>query len=155
MTQAREQLADFIQSQGHRVQMTLADDDDTVAELLFRVRGSVVSVRVREGDPPAFQIATAYEIPPWARERAQNANTLYDVATNLDDVRFTLASNGKNFAATLDCDDMALESFQRSLWPNVARVREAGIAAIERILDRTESHAAADKFIRSLQRGLR
>jgi hypothetical protein len=153
MTSARDQLARFIQSEGHRVEMTLAADDDKVAELLFRSRGSVLSVQVREGDSPSFQIATAYEIPTWARERAQNANTLRDVATGLNNVRFTLASNGKNFAATLDCGAMTLEAFQRDLWSNVARVREAGIAAIERILDRSESHAAADKFIRSLQRG--
>lgn len=153
MTPVRDQLARFIQSEGHRVEMTLADDDDTAAELIFRSRGSVVSIHVNEGEPPGFQIATAYEIPLGARERAQNANTLRDVATDLGNVRFTLAGNGKNFAATLDCGPMTLEAFQRDLWPNVARVREAGIAAIERILDRSESRAAADKFIRSLQRG--
>jgi hypothetical protein len=154
MTPTRDQLARFIQSEGHRVEMTLAADNDKVAELVFRARGSVISVHVNEGDPPTFRIATAYEIPSWARERAQNASTLRDVATDLDDVRFALASNGKNFAATLDCGAMALDAFQRDLWSNVARVREAGVAAIESILDRSESRAAANKFIRSLQGGL-
>jgi hypothetical protein len=154
MTPVREQLARFIQSEGHRVEMTLSAGDENAAELLFRARGSVVSIHVIEGDPASFQIATAYEIPSWARERAQNASTLHDVATVLDSVRFTLASNGRTFAATLDCGAIALDAFQRDLWVNVARVREAGVAAIERILDRSESRAAANKFIRSLQRGL-
>jgi hypothetical protein len=152
MSLAREQLARFIQSEGHRVEMALPDDE-LVAEVLFRTRGYIVSVTVHEGDPPSFEIATAYEIPPWARERKQNATTLRDVARDAGDVRFALASDGKNFVAELHCEERTLESFRRDFWPSVARVREAGIAALERILDRSESRAAADKFIKSLQSG--
>ncbi len=152
MTLVREQLAHFIQSEGHRVELGLLGDDDDTAELLFRTRGYVVSVVVHEGEPPRFTIATAYEIPPWARERAQNATTLQDVAGDVGGIRFTLSSNGKNFMVAIERQS-DLEAFQREFWPNVARVREAGIAALERILDRSESRAAANKFIKSLQRG--
>ena len=153
MTFVRDELARFIQSEGHRVELALLTEASENAELLFRTRGYVFSVNVREGDPPHFEISTAYEIPPWARERAQNATTLQDVANDVGDVHFTLASNGKNFVVTLDYGGDALQAFQRDFWPNVGRVREAGIAALERILDRSESRAAANKFIKSLTRG--
>ncbi|HEY9086016.1 MAG TPA: hypothetical protein VIN40_08825 [Candidatus Tyrphobacter sp.] len=152
MTLVREELARFIQGEGHRVELGLLGEDDGATELLFRTRGYVVSVAVREGDPPRFTIATAYEIPPWARERAQNSMTLQDVAGDVGGVRFSLAPNGKNFAVTIEREEM-LEAFVRGFWPSVASVREAGIAALERILDRSESRAAANKFIRSLQKG--
>ncbi len=151
MTLLREELARFIQAEGHRVEVALAGDG--VAELLFRSRGYVFSVGVREGEPPHFQIATAYEIPPWARERAQNAVTLRDVANDVGAVHFVLAPNGKNFVVTLDCAGASPQEFQRDFWTSVARVREAGVAALERILDRSESRAAANKFIKSLTRG--
>jgi hypothetical protein len=152
MTSTHEALAQFIESEGHRVDL----DDATRgpnAELLFRTRGYVFSVGIREGAPPHFHVATAYEIPPWARERAQNDTTLNDVAHDVGDVHFALAPNGKNFVVRLDVADATLQEFQRNFWPYVARVREAGIAALERILDRSESHAAANKFITSLIRG--
>lgn len=153
MPLVRDELARFIQSEGHRVEIAVTGEAGDRAELLFRSRGYVFSVMVAEGATPHFEIATAYEIPPWARERAQNATTLADVASDVGDVRFTLAPNGKTFIVTLDCDGDALPSFQRSFWPNVGRVREAGVAALERILDRSETRAAANKFIKSLTRG--
>ena len=152
MTLLREELARFIQIEGHRVEVAPMGDG-AAAELLFRSRGYVFSVGAREGEPPHFAIATAYEIPPWARERAQNAVTLQDVANDVGDVHFVLAPNGKNFVVRLDCAGASLQEFQRDFWTSVARVREAGVAALERILDRSESRAAANKFIKSLTRG--
>ncbi len=146
----RERLARFIQGEGHRVEMALSDDE-SVAELLFRTRGYVVSVTVHEGEPPRFEVATAYEIPSWARERAQNATVLQDVADDADGVHFTLAPDGKHFVAVLECAGLELEAFQSEFWGCVGRVRDAGISALERIFDRSESRAAADKFIKSLQ----
>ncbi len=146
----RDELARFIQSEGHRVEIAAAQGPSERAELLFRTRGYVFSVLVREA-PPQFEIATAYEIPPWARERAQNATTLAGVATDVGDVRFTLAPNGKTFVVNLDCGG-DLAELQRSFWTSVGRLREAGVAALERILDRSESRAAANKFIESLTR---
>ena len=150
MSATRDELARFIQGEGHRVEI---GTDGAEKDLLFRTRGYVFSVIVHDGDPPHLEIATAYEIPPWARERAQNATTLQDVANDVGDVHFTLAPNGKNFIVTLDCGTQPVATFQRDFWTNVTRVREAGVSALERILDRSESRAAADKFIKSLTRG--
>ena len=148
----RDALTRFIESEGHRVEVTPLDEKGDAAELLFRSRGYVFSVGVHESEPPCFEITTAYEIPPWARERVQNAITLQDTAKNLGDVRFLLASNGKNFVVTLLLPGVSLPEFQRDFWANVARVREAGIAGLESILNRSESRAAANKFIESLTR---
>jgi hypothetical protein len=152
MSLVRDELAHFIQSEGHRVDVALLDEDGRCAELLFRTRGYVFSVTVVEGEAPGLEIATAYEIPPWARERAQNATTLRDVASDVDGVRFALAANGKTFVVRLCCAQ-TLAEFERDFWSSIARVREAGVAALERILDRSESRAAANKFITSLTRG--
>ncbi len=149
----RDDLARYIQNEGHRVEMAPLQEGGDAVELLFRSRGYVFSVSVREGDPPRFEIATAYEIPPWARERAQNALALQETAKDIGDVRFLLASNGKNFVVTLVVEKAPLHEFQRDFWVSVARVREAGVAALERILNHSESRAAANKFITSLTRG--
>ncbi len=147
-----EELARFIQSEGHRVEM-VADESGDRAELIFRARGYIFSVNVHDENPPHFDVATAYEIPPWARERAQNATALQDVANDVGGVRFALAANGKTFVVTLDCGSRPLQAFQSDFWSSVARVRDAGVSALERILDRSESRAAANKFITSLTRG--
>ncbi len=149
----RDDLARYIENEGHRVEIGPPREGSDAVELLFRSRGYVFSVGVREGDPPGFDVATAYEIPPWARERAQNAIALQETAKDLGNVRFLLASNGKNFVVTLVLEKTPLQEFQRDLWVNVARVREGGVAALERILNRSESRAAANKFIKSLTRG--
>lgn len=152
MTPLRDQLARFIEGEGHRIELAILDDGRT-AELLFRTRGYVVCVAVKEDDPAWFSIATAYEIPPWARERAQNATILHDVAKDRNGIRLTLAPNGKNFVVLFEYAGGTLEAFQGEFWPSVARVRDAGVAALERILDRSETRAAANKFITSLTRG--
>lgn len=151
MSLAREQLARFIEDEGHRVEVSVSADDDSFATLLFRTRGCIVSLAVREEEPPRFTLAAAFEIPSWARERAYNATILQDAASDTNGVRLALASNGTNFVATLERSGETIEAFQRDFWPSVACVREAGVAALEQILDRSESRAAADKFIKSLQ----
>ncbi|MGH7736636.1 MAG: hypothetical protein ACREMP_02020 [Candidatus Tyrphobacter sp.] len=148
----RDELTRFIQGQGHRIEVTDPSDEAQAGELLFRTRGCVFSVAGREGNPPYFEIATAYEIPPWSRERAQNATVLQDAAGNGAGVRFALARSGKSFTVTCGCA-AELADFELAFWANVACVRQAGVAALERILDRSESHAAADKFIKSLTKG--
>jgi hypothetical protein len=152
MISSRERLARFIQSEGHRASMTLPEDDESAAEIVFRTRGYAVSVVVWEGNPPQFEVVTAFEIPEWATERAQTADILHDAARD-EGMHFQQSGDGKTFAAVLDCGAMPLETFQEQFWPAVTKVRNAGVAALERVLDRSESKAAADKFIRSLQRG--
>jgi hypothetical protein len=151
MILARDRLAQFIEGEGHRVEVTISESDENDATLLFRTRGCIITLAVHEDEPPRFTIAAAYEIPSWARECAQNAMALHDAASAVKGVRFTLAENGKNFATVLESSAESVETFQRGFWPNVARVREAGVSALEHILDSSESRAAADKFIKSLQ----
>ncbi|HVA28280.1 MAG TPA: hypothetical protein VNF68_08875 [Candidatus Baltobacteraceae bacterium] len=153
MPLVRETIAKFIESEGHKVDVSPVDDDGGVSELLFRTRGQVFSITTYEKDPATFTISTAYEIPEWARERGHNAETLADAGDDFPDVAFVMAHEGGLFIVTADETPGSPEAFTRSLWEIVARVREAGAYAIEKIVDRTESKVAAEKFISSFMRG--
>lgn len=152
MPSARELIKRFIESEGHKVDAAPADDAG-VSELLFRTRGQVFSVTTTEGDESAFSISTAYEIPDWARERGQNAEALLRVHNAHPLVDFTLAHDGTLFVATLDEHAHSSQELIDDFWTLVNRVRDAGAAAIEDIVDRTESKVAAEKFINSFMMG--
>ena len=155
MALVREIIEKFIASEGHKVDVSPVDPENGVSELLFRTRGQVFSVTTYEKDPGTFTISTAYEIPDWARERGHNAQTLADVGDDYPDVAFVMAHDGGLFIVTSDETPGSPEAFTRALWELVARIRDAGATAIERIVDRTESKAAAEKFISSFMRGER
>jgi hypothetical protein len=153
MGRVREAIARFIEAEGHRVDATPVDPGTGESELLFRTRGQVFSVTTTENEGGIYSVSTAYEIPDWARERAHNAETLERVGQEHPGIQFSLAHDGSLFVATLDDAAGTPEKFTHVFWELVGRVREAGTQAIERILDRTESHAAAEKFINSFMLG--
>ena len=155
MPLVRDVVAQFIQAEGHKVDVSPVDSEAGVTEILFRTRGQVFSVTTYENDPGSYMISTAYEVPDWARERSQNAETLARVNEDYPDITFIMAHDGGLFVATAQEEPGSPEAFTRSFWDTVARVREAGTIAIERIVDRTESKAAADKFINSFMLGER
>jgi hypothetical protein len=155
MPLVREILARFIEEQGHRVELAPVDESRGVTEILFRTRGQVFSVTTYEHDPGAYSISTAYEIPQWARERSQNAETLVGAHDEFPDVQFVMARDGAAFVAACDEDPGSPEAFTRSFWDIVSRLREAGNYAATRIVDRKQVKIAAEKFIDSLRRGER
>lgn len=153
MTLVRELVSRFIEGEGHKVDVASLDEEGGISEILFRTRGQVFSVTTSETEPGNFTISTAYEIPDWAREQSQNAETLEHVHDDYPDVAFVLAHDDALFVATSDQESGSPEAFMIVFWDIVSRVREAGGHAIELILDRTESKAAAEKFINSFMRG--
>ena len=155
MTRVRDTVAAFIQEEGHKVDVAVLDESEGVAELLFRTRGQVFSVTTYEHEPALYMVATAYEIPDLARENTNNTETLASVQGDYPDVQFTMAHDGGLFIAAAQERPGSPDAFTASFWDVVNRVRDAGGVAIERIVDRTESKAAADKFINSLTMGER
>lgn len=152
MSNVRERMLRFIETEGHRVDASPVDPGSGVSELLFRTRGQVFSVTTNENDAGLLSISTAYEIPEWARERAQNAETLERVRAE-HDVAFTLAHDGSLFVATLDEKADSMQDLMHVFWSLISRLRDAGQDAIEEIVDRTESKVAAEKFINSFMAG--
>ena len=153
MPRVRETIARFIEGEGHKVDATPVDPGSGESELLFRTRGQVFSVTTTENDGGIYSISTAYEIPDWAREQSTNAETLERVSIEYPGVQFSVAHDGSLFVATLDEAAGTPEGFTHVFWDLVNRVREAGQIAIERIVDRTESRVAAEKFINSFMLG--
>ena len=153
MLSVRETVARFIQGEGHKVDATPIDPDSGTSELLFRTRGQVFSVTTNEKDTGSLSISTAYEIPEWARDEHANTEALDRARAEHPRVTFTLAHDGSLFVATTDEEADSTEELIRQFWILVARVRDAGAQAIEDIVDRTESQAAAEKFINSFMMG--
>jgi hypothetical protein len=152
MANVRERMMRFIEEEGHRVDASPVDPGSGVSELLFRTRGQVFSVTTNENDAGLLSISTAYEIPEWARERAQNAEALERVRNENDAIVFTLAHDGSLFVATIDEKAASMQEIMHAFWSLVTRLRDAGQQAIEDIVDRTESKVAAEKFINSFMR---
>jgi len=153
MANVRERMIHFLEGEGHKVDASPADPGSGVSELLFRTRGQVFSVTTNENDGGLLSISTAYEIPEWARERAQNAEALERVRRVHDRIAFTLAHDGSLFVVTLDEKADSMQELFVAFWSFVGKVRDAGTDAIEDIVDRTESKVAAEKFINSFMAG--
>lgn len=155
MALVRESVARFIQDEGHRVDVSIVDEEDGIAEILFRTRGQVFSVITNEKQPGTFTVSTAYEIPDWARDASHNTETLRHIEDDYPDVQLMLAHDGSLFVASMEEEAESAEAFTAAFWEIVGHVREAGSRSIERMMNRTESRAAAEKFISSFMRGER
>jgi len=153
MPSIRELIAQFLESEGHKVDAAPVDLETGTSELLFRTRGQVFSVTTNEADECALSLSTAYEIPDWARERRQNSEVLERVRREHPEVLFTLAHDGSLFVATLDRTADSTQALLGGFWVLVGALRDAGAEAIEDIVDRTESKVAAEKFINSFMAG--
>jgi hypothetical protein len=150
-----ERVARFIQDQGHRVEITRAQSAAELSELVFRTRGQVFSVSASELEPQRFSISTAYEIPDWIQSPSHALEALGEAESQFPEARFVLAQDDTIFVATVEYETADVDVFVQHFWTLVGRLREAGTSAIERMVDRSESKAAADKFIRQFIRGER
>ena len=150
---AREEIAKFIEGEGHRVEISPVEDASDLVEIVFRTRGQMFSVAVSELEPNRLRVSTAYEIPEWVRDRAHAVEVLNDVEREFGDAHFMLAHDDTIFVATVDYETQNTEAFIAHFWDVVGRLRDAGTAAVEKMVDRSESKAAADKFIRQFMKG--
>jgi hypothetical protein len=146
----------FIEAEGHRVEVTKLEENGALAEIVFRTRGQMFSVAVSEAEPSRFSLSTAYEVPDWVRERSvSTTDTLADIEAEYPGTRFMLAQDGTIFVATLEYETTGVDEFMQHFWQIVGRLRDAGNTAVERMVDHSESKAAADKFIREFMKGER
>jgi hypothetical protein len=152
---ARDEIARFIEEEGHRVEISSVDGERDLSEIVFRTRGQMFSVAVSELEPHRLRISTAYEIPDWVGDRLHALGALADVEKEYREAHFALAHDDTIFVATVDYDGPHVEAFLAHFWEIVGRLRDAGTAALERMVDRSESKAAADKFIRQFMKGER
>jgi hypothetical protein len=149
----RERVARFIEGEGHRIETSTIDDAQDLAEIVFRTRGQMFSVAISDLEPQRFSLSTAYEVPDVIGDLSHTRDALTDVENDYPETRFTLAHDDTIFVATVDYADMDVEAFVSNFWDIVGRLRDAGTAAVERMVDRSESKAAADKFIRQFMKG--
>jgi hypothetical protein len=152
---AAERVAHFIEGEGHRVETSPVEGVGDLCELVFRTRGQMFSISVSELEPHRYTLSTAYEIPDWVRDRSHTVDVLSDVETDYPETRFILAHDDTIFVATVEYQADDMETFFKHFWNVVSRLRDAGNSAVERIVDRSESKAAADKFIRQFMKGER
>jgi hypothetical protein len=126
----RGRVAEFIESEGHRVDTTLVGDSDDLAELVFRTRGQTFSVAVSELEPHRFTFSTAYEVPGEVRDGAQAREALDDVEGDFPETRFTLAHDDTIFIATAEYDAVDIGTLAENFWEIVGRLRGSGTEAI-------------------------
>jgi hypothetical protein len=152
---ACERIARFIQEQGHRVEPAHVGDVDELSELVFRTRGQTFSLAISELEPQRFSLSTAYEVPETVRDPGQVRDALQELEGDDPELRFTLAHDDTIFIITLESRSTGVDALLEGFWEIVGRLRQSGTAAVERMLDRSESKAAADKFIRQFMKGSR
>lgn len=155
MVSVRERIARFIENEGHRVETALVDETPELAELVFRTRGQTYSVAVSELEPNRFSMSTAYEVPQTLHDHAHMQETFGDLSGDYPETRFSLAHDDTIFIATVEYEAIDVEGFLEAFWQIVGQLREAGTGAVERMVDRSESRAAADKFISQFMKGER
>jgi hypothetical protein len=119
----------------------------------LRVRGQAVSVGTSERDPTYYSVSIAFALPDYVSEPAQSAATLLDLQASFKAVKFFFAQGGTVLVAAIEQFSSTPQEFTQQFWRIVGIVRDAGTTAVERILDRSESKAAAEKFINDFMRG--
>jgi hypothetical protein len=152
---AAERIERFLEAEGHRVETSPIEGVGDLCELVFRTRGQMFSISVSELEPNRYTLSTAYEIPDWVGDRSHTLDVFNDVETDFPETRFILAHDDTIFVATVEYQTDDVETFFKHFWNVIGRLREAGNAAVERIVDRSESKMAADKFIRQFMKGER
>ncbi len=119
----------------------------------MRVRGQSIAVMTSGTDTTYFSIALPYVLPEWARDQAQAAPILLDLQSTFKAVKFFYSSDGGTLISAVEQFSGSAEEFSTHFWRLVGIVRDAGSSAVERILDRSETRAAADRFISDFMRG--
>lgn len=152
---AGDRIARFIQEQGHHVETAHVGDAEELSELVFRTRGQTFSLAISELEPQRFSLSTAYEVPDNVRDPGQVRDALNELEGDDPQMRFALAHDDTIFIITLESRATGVDALLEHFWEIVGRVRQSGSAAVERMLDRSESKAAADKFIRQFMKGAR
>lgn len=147
-----ERIAQFVREQGHRVDIAAVEGSDQLSELVFRTRGQTFSLAVSEAEPERFSLSTAYEVPDGVSDRSQVREALGDIESDEPALRFTLAHDDTIFVVTLESRTTGVDELLEHFWDVVGRLRVAGQDAVERMLDRSQSKAAADKFIRQFMK---
>jgi len=142
----------FIESEGHRAELELHDTDGG-ATIRLRVRGQTLAVMTSGTDPTYFSIALPYVLPEWARDQLQAAPILLELQSTFKAVKFFYTNEGATLISAVEQFCGSADEFAAHFWRLVGIVRDAGSSAIERILDRSETRAAADRFISTFMRG--
>ena len=104
-------------------------------------------------DPTYFSIALPYVLPEWARDQLQAGPILLDLQSTFKAVKFFYTNGGATLISAIEQFSSSPDEFAVHFWRLVGIVRDAGSTAIERILDRSETRAAADRFISNFMRG--
>lgn len=149
----REAVLRFIENEGHRVEIDASDENAGESSIRLRVRGHVVTVGISERDPRYFSVSIAYALPEWAHDIPQSAPLLLDLQASFKAVKFFYGRGGSTLVSAIEQFSSTPDEFTAHFWRIVGIVRDAGLAAVERILDRSESKAAAEKFINDFMRG--
>jgi hypothetical protein len=117
------------------------------------VRGQTLAVMTSGTDPTYFSIALPYVLPEWARDQLQAAPILLELQSTFKAVKFFYTNEGATLISAVEQFCGSADEFATHFWRLVGIVRDAGSSAIERILDRSETRAAADRFISTFMRG--
>ncbi len=142
----------FIEAEGHRAELELHESGGG-ATIRLRVRGQTLAVMTGGGDPTYFSIALPYVLPEWARDQATAAPILLELQSTFKVVKFFYSADGTTLVSAVEQFSSSVDEFAQHFWRLIGIVRDAGSAAIERILDRSETRMAVDKFIHEFERG--
>lgn len=123
------------------------------ATIRLRVRGQTLVVMTSGIDPAYYSVALPYVLPEWARDQVDAAGILLELQSSFKAVKFYYSADGSTLVSAAEQFSASPEEFSTHFWRLVGIVRDAGSAAVERILDRSETKAAADKFIHDIMGG--
>jgi hypothetical protein len=149
----RESVVAFIEATGHKTELEILDAERGTATIRLRVRGQIFAVGTTEADPAYYSVSLAFALPEWARDRGQHAPILLQLQATFKAVKFFFAHDGAALIVAIEQFSGTPEEFTQHFWRIVGIVRDAGTTAIEHILDRSETKAAAEKFINDFMRG--
>lgn len=148
----REHIAAYLVNAGHRTEVFIHNEDQSYATVHFRTRGHAFTISVTEQDQQFFAVSTPFEVPGFARDQSRSAPTLLDLQGTFKAIKFYFGENSETLVAAVE-QFCTVDDFCEHLWRIVSVLRDAGRTALEQIVDRSESKAAADKFIGEFMKG--
>ncbi len=153
MSASSDQIAAFLLEEGHKARVDDIDPENGLTAIHFRARGRTFTVVVSERDPHFFSISSTYDLPDWARDEAQSAPVLVELQSIYKSIKFFYTDNGAAIVAAVEQISSDATEFCSQFWRLVSIVRDGANAALERIIDHSETKAAADKFINDFMKG--
>lgn len=145
-------VAEFIEAQGHRTDVS-SNEDGSISHIDFRTRGIWITASTNENDRGFLQISCSIPIPEQIEIDKTALEILLGVQDRLKAIKFATIGAQRRLVGNIELLFESDDGFKPVFWQSVGIIEAAMREAIGALEDNSAAKSAADKFIKTLSIG--